>query len=232
MKKTTDKLLNHYAKREPKKFLQIDGWYSRQWVDDRVLAMDEARYSMTGGATVELMHGTDVRILIDPSTPVSEAVMLLRQAVAWLKEDPLLYHRLVKPSGGSLPPFNGAEIHRERINYERNDRWLQLSILAGTLEDDMEEDPSIESTSCILSEFCFWLESILEDFPKPQDPLADFEGYAVHRMAYWLLKRVRFAQRWEQNSNGRNVDDRGTHRGGGNFEHFGGCPRCGFVATA
>jgi len=94
MRNTTGELLSHYAKRDPNEFLQIDGWHGGKCAGDRVVATDENGYSMTGSVTVELMYGADVRILIDPSTPASEAVALLQQAVAWLKEDPDLYHRL------------------------------------------------------------------------------------------------------------------------------------------
>jgi len=131
MEKTTGELLNHYAKREPKEFLQIDGWYGGKWVGDSVIATDKNGYSMTGGATVELMIGADVRILIDPSTPASEAVVLLQKAIDWLNRGPALYQTIVKRSRG------------------------------------------------------------------------------------------------EEKSNERNVDDRRTHRGGRNSEHFGGCPKCG-----
>ena len=100
MRKTTGELLNHYAKREPKEFLQLDGWYGGKWAGDSIVATDENGYSGTGRITVELMIGADVRVLIDPSTPASEAIALLEQAVDWLKRDPNLF-RTIKEEGNT-----------------------------------------------------------------------------------------------------------------------------------
>jgi len=99
MRKTTDELLKHYAAgREPKKFFQIDGWYSLK--GDGVVTTDENGHAMTGSVTFELMHGADVRILIDPSTPPSEAAALLRKAANWLDRDTTLFQDLPEPEGG------------------------------------------------------------------------------------------------------------------------------------
>ena len=97
MRETTDELLKHYAAhKEPQTFFQIDGWFGGKHAGDPVVATDEKGYSMTGGVTSELMHGADVRIFIAPSTPVSEAVELLRQAADWLDRDPDMVQYLLE----------------------------------------------------------------------------------------------------------------------------------------
>jgi len=51
--------LAHYAKREPKSFLQIDAFYS-PGEEDSVLHPDKDGDALMGGGTIELMHGAEV----------------------------------------------------------------------------------------------------------------------------------------------------------------------------
>ena len=59
MRNTKSELLEHYASREPKSFVQFDGWYGGKFAGDSVIATDENGRSMCATYTTELMHGTD-----------------------------------------------------------------------------------------------------------------------------------------------------------------------------
>jgi len=107
MEKTRGELLEHYAERRPKEFLQIDGWYGGKWAGDPIIATDADGYSMTSGITHELMQGADVRILIPPSTPKSEAITLLQQAIDSLNRRPGLYSHLKPVQPVADIPFKG-----------------------------------------------------------------------------------------------------------------------------
>jgi hypothetical protein len=82
------KKLEHYAERDPKQFLQIDGFIEGR---DDLATPDEDGDSVLGGVTVELMHSSfSTRILIDPATDPKVAARLLRKAAAWLDRKPEL----------------------------------------------------------------------------------------------------------------------------------------------
>ena len=81
-------LLAHYATREPKSFVQFDGWYGGKWAGDSVIATDETGRSMTSGLTTELMCGADMRLLIEPGAAPNEIVALLNQAAEWITRSP------------------------------------------------------------------------------------------------------------------------------------------------
>jgi hypothetical protein len=68
------KLLEHYARREPKPFLQVDGWPRSE---------DPFTGSgATGKKTYELMMGGGgVRVLLALDVPLAEAVSMLRDVV-------------------------------------------------------------------------------------------------------------------------------------------------------
>jgi len=58
--------LRHYASRDPKEFIQIDGFYLPGGCDS-VMVTDNDGDCIQAGKTIELMNGADVRILIrDP----------------------------------------------------------------------------------------------------------------------------------------------------------------------
>jgi hypothetical protein len=73
---TKDQLLQHYAKRQPKRFTQIDGFTEVQPFD--VLAGDKNELAITSGETFELMSGAyAVRVLIPEGTEKVEVLALL-----------------------------------------------------------------------------------------------------------------------------------------------------------
>ena len=77
-------LLEHYCRREPKRFLQIDSW--QQQGRDSVYTPDEDGDVISTGYTHELMHGHPVRVLIEPGTPTRDAVRMLRKIRESLKQ--------------------------------------------------------------------------------------------------------------------------------------------------
>ena len=79
--------LAHYALREPKRFLQLDGHYVPGGFDD-VIPVDEDGDAVTAQGTVELMHGATVRILIPHGTSPSVAARQLKKLTKWLKRNP------------------------------------------------------------------------------------------------------------------------------------------------
>ena len=85
--KTKGDLLEHYARREPKAFVQIDCWYGGK-MDDDIFHADAAGRTVTSGRVEELMLGTDVRILIEPDGDPKEVVALLREAADMIVGQP------------------------------------------------------------------------------------------------------------------------------------------------
>ena len=88
MTKTKQEILEHYAEREPKSFVQFDGWYGDKWKGDPIVATDDDGRSMVRGCTTELMYGADVRLLVAPDSDPKEIVALLRQTVEWIESKP------------------------------------------------------------------------------------------------------------------------------------------------
>lgn len=76
-------LLTNYSGRNPKQFVQLDGW----WDADDVMGRDENGQGATGSLTWELMHGSDVRVLIPLTTTKDQALVLLRKIVDWVGRD-------------------------------------------------------------------------------------------------------------------------------------------------
>ena len=72
MRKTKEELLANYAKREPQLFLQYDNF------DD-----GESFRSVTE----ELMHGSCVRILINPATAKEDVLRMLAELTEFVKDD-------------------------------------------------------------------------------------------------------------------------------------------------
>ena len=81
--------LAHYASREPKHFLQLDGHHVPLGYDD-LMRVDEDGDAVTAQGTVELMHGATVRILIPYGTDPRLAVRQLRKLAKWLELNPQL----------------------------------------------------------------------------------------------------------------------------------------------
>lgn len=74
----------------------------------------------------------------------------------------------------------------------RNDRWQNLVSRAFLLEEQLRGARSAVPPSGLKAAMDY-LESTLEVFPSSVDPVDDFEGYAVRRMAQGLLTALRTA---------------------------------------
>ena len=87
--------LAHYLRREPKKFLQLDGNFKPEGMhkDRRGLEGDDSYYA---GGTIELMKGASVRVLIPYDTDIKIAIRQLKRMARWLKNNPELIE-LAKP---------------------------------------------------------------------------------------------------------------------------------------
>jgi len=79
--------LAHYASREPKHFLQLDGHYMPRGGDDEMHPDDEGDYVSAMG-TVELMHGATVRVLIPHDADPMVAARQLKKLTRWFKSNP------------------------------------------------------------------------------------------------------------------------------------------------
>ena len=100
--------LAHYASREPKHFLQLDGNYLPRGGDD-MMRPDCDGDAFIADGTVELMHGATVRVLIPHDGNVLVAVRQLKKLAKWLKRDPSLFDlakpEVEQPYGNSDIPF-------------------------------------------------------------------------------------------------------------------------------
>ena len=92
--------LAHYAKREPKSFLQLDSFFDG-WGADK----DGDALSALG--TVELMRGACARVLIPASTDKKMAVRQLKKIAKWLDENPDFISKYAEslPEKGEMMPF-------------------------------------------------------------------------------------------------------------------------------
>ena len=81
--------LAHYAAREPKQFLQLDGFHNPGDMDLAMHGLEGDDLYQSGG-TVELMRGSSVRILIPYDTDVKVAVRQIKRMARWLKKKPQL----------------------------------------------------------------------------------------------------------------------------------------------
>lgn len=86
-------ILKKYSERPAKEFVQIDTWCQGRWQGDSVINCDDDGDSQTSGSTVELMQGSDVRILISPDTDPKDVVRLLRKAADWVDHAPEMIAR-------------------------------------------------------------------------------------------------------------------------------------------
>lgn len=79
----------HYARREPKYFLQLDGHYLPHGGDEYTRT-DADGDAVTADATVELMHGSTVRVLIPHDADPRVAARQLKKISKWFKCNPNL----------------------------------------------------------------------------------------------------------------------------------------------
>ena len=79
--------LSHYARRDPKCFLQLDGFHVTHGGDD-VMRPDEDGDCLHASSTIELMHGAAVRVLIPEDTDRKTAIRQLKKLAKWLKRNP------------------------------------------------------------------------------------------------------------------------------------------------
>lgn len=82
-------LLEHYSKREPQAFYQIDAFLNEH---GGLLGPDEDGDGTTIGVTYELMYGSDVRLLIKPRTSVKDVRRVLAKIRKALKEHGFAFH--------------------------------------------------------------------------------------------------------------------------------------------
>lgn len=99
---TSRELLRKYARRQPKAFIQFDGWHDSH--GDDVIPADPQGHSLTGTRTWELMQGASVRVLADPTAPQKEVGILLRKIANWIETDSRWWHGIEV-----LPPELSSE---------------------------------------------------------------------------------------------------------------------------
>jgi hypothetical protein len=78
--------------------------------------------------------------------------------------------------------------HPEDIG--RTDRWQSLVAGAFLLEETLSSREGTAGASGPIPPALRYLESLLEVFPPGLDPVEDFEGYAVRRMALALRRAL------------------------------------------
>jgi len=72
----------------------------------------------------------------------------------------------------------------------RTDRWQSLVAGAFLLEETLASKEGPGDASGALPPALRYLDSLLEVFPSSLDPVEDFEGYAVRRMALALRRAL------------------------------------------
>ena len=78
-------LLEHYAGREPNKFVQYDGFAKNQ--ADGIFNPDKDGDTLFSGDTWELMGGAGVRLLIDPELGRADILRLLAKISKRIKRE-------------------------------------------------------------------------------------------------------------------------------------------------
>ncbi len=72
----------------------------------------------------------------------------------------------------------------------RTDRWTSLVTGAFLLEESLKATPSSSDARPPGALAVSYLDSVLEVFPSSLDPIEDFEGYAIRRMALALRRAL------------------------------------------
>jgi hypothetical protein len=73
----------------------------------------------------------------------------------------------------------------------RTDRWQSLVTGAFLLEESLKATPSPRGDTRPPGALAVsYLDSVLEVFPSSVDPVEDFEGYAIRRMALALRRAL------------------------------------------
>jgi hypothetical protein len=72
----------------------------------------------------------------------------------------------------------------------RTDRWQSLVTGAFLLEESLKATPPPSDTRQPGALAVSYLDSVLEVFPSSVDPVEDFEGYAIRRMALALRRAL------------------------------------------
>ncbi len=81
-----EKLL-HYSERDPKEFMQYDGFVNE--MSDAVMSPDGDGDCVMACETIELMTGYPaVRLLVVPGTPPEAVVRLLGKMITWIQDAP------------------------------------------------------------------------------------------------------------------------------------------------
>ena len=80
-RKVKAQLLAHYATRPPRLFLQLDGFANAP--EDDYIKPDADGDVLFCSATVDLMYGASVRVLINPSEPKETVIRVLRKLLDW-----------------------------------------------------------------------------------------------------------------------------------------------------
>ena len=82
-----DNKLAHYASREPRSFLQLDAFYLPH-NDDPDLDADKDGDALMGGATIELMNGASVRVLLPHNADPKVVVRQLKKITKEFNQHP------------------------------------------------------------------------------------------------------------------------------------------------
>jgi len=108
-KQFADKLA-HYARKNPKQFLQMDGFYLPDGGDDLMNPDDEGD-CLQAISTVELMYmfGATVRVLIGSDADRMVAVRQLQKLAEWLEVNPDLMN-LAEPAALYDNEFDDSDI--------------------------------------------------------------------------------------------------------------------------
>ncbi len=86
---TKDQLLQHYARRQPQRFTQLDGFTGVTF--DDVMHPDEEGHALMCGETYELMGGIyAVRLLVTAGTQKHDVLALLDKMRRWIARDDTL----------------------------------------------------------------------------------------------------------------------------------------------
>jgi hypothetical protein len=81
-KPTKQELLDHYARREPQAFMQLDGFDC----PGDSFSDPETGLALSGTETWELMRGADVRILVKAEADREKVLRILREMVDWVEK--------------------------------------------------------------------------------------------------------------------------------------------------